>query len=308
MGDAFVPSLREYVACYQIDSRRLQPRQLLMHPGPVNRGVELSAEVIESPQALIVDQVASGLVVRMAILYELLSGRPPGSCRRRRPMPDRGAAGVSRRRASRASGSGARARPCRRRCSCAARGCSTRAPASTASTTCWCATARSPRSRRPGALDAPAGAEEVEAEGLHVFPGFVDPHVHLRTPGREDEEDLESGHARGRGRRVLLRARDAEHRAGRRRARRCCARCRSAPRVEARRAGRLPRRDHARASPATELTEMVELAREGAAGFSDDGVPVADARRMRQALQYQRLARRACWRCTRRTRRCPGTA
>jgi aspartate carbamoyltransferase catalytic subunit len=74
MGDAFVPSLREYISCYQIDSRRLHPRQLLMHPGPVNRGVELSAEVIESPQALIVDQVAAGLVVRMAILYELLSG------------------------------------------------------------------------------------------------------------------------------------------------------------------------------------------------------------------------------------------
>ena len=69
-----MPSLREYIACYQIDTRRLQPRQLLMHPGPVNRGVELAAEVIDSPQALIVDQVASGLVVRMAILYELLSG------------------------------------------------------------------------------------------------------------------------------------------------------------------------------------------------------------------------------------------
>ena len=69
-----MPSLREYIANYQIDSRRLHPRQLLMHPGPVNRGVELSAEVIESPQALIVDQVAAGLVVRMAILYELLSG------------------------------------------------------------------------------------------------------------------------------------------------------------------------------------------------------------------------------------------
>jgi aspartate carbamoyltransferase catalytic subunit len=74
MGEAYVPSLREYISCYQIDSRRLNPRQLLMHPGPVNRGVELSAEVIESPQALIVDQVAAGLVVRMAILYELLSG------------------------------------------------------------------------------------------------------------------------------------------------------------------------------------------------------------------------------------------
>jgi aspartate carbamoyltransferase catalytic subunit len=74
MSESFVPSLREYVACYQIDSRRLQPKQLLMHPGPVNRGVELSADVIDSPQALIVDQVASGLVVRMAILYDLLTG------------------------------------------------------------------------------------------------------------------------------------------------------------------------------------------------------------------------------------------
>jgi aspartate carbamoyltransferase catalytic subunit len=72
----FIPSIREYVSCFQIDSRRLQPRQLLMHPGPVNRGVELSAEVIESPQTLIPDQVASGVVVRMAILYELLTSQP----------------------------------------------------------------------------------------------------------------------------------------------------------------------------------------------------------------------------------------
>jgi aspartate carbamoyltransferase catalytic subunit len=74
MDDALIPSLREYVARYQIDGRRLEPRQLLMHPGPVNRGVELAAEVIDSPQSLIVEQVASGLVVRMAILFELLSG------------------------------------------------------------------------------------------------------------------------------------------------------------------------------------------------------------------------------------------
>jgi aspartate carbamoyltransferase catalytic subunit len=79
MGDSFLPSMREYVANYQIDSRRLHPRQLLMHPGPVNRGVELSAEVIESPQALITEQVSAGLVVRMAILYELLSGGRQGA-------------------------------------------------------------------------------------------------------------------------------------------------------------------------------------------------------------------------------------
>ena len=74
MTGSFVPSLREYAAQYQIDSRRLAPNQLLMHPGPVNRGVELSAEVIDSPQALIVQQVESGVVVRMAVLYELLTG------------------------------------------------------------------------------------------------------------------------------------------------------------------------------------------------------------------------------------------
>jgi aspartate carbamoyltransferase catalytic subunit len=76
MSESLVPSLREYAARFQIDGRRLGPQQLLMHPGPVNRGVELSAEVIDSPQALIVPQVESGVVVRMAVLYELLAGRP----------------------------------------------------------------------------------------------------------------------------------------------------------------------------------------------------------------------------------------
>jgi aspartate carbamoyltransferase catalytic subunit len=74
MADSFVPSMREYAARYQIDLRRLSARQLLMHPGPVNRGVELSPEAIASPNSLITEQVESGLVVRMAILYELLAG------------------------------------------------------------------------------------------------------------------------------------------------------------------------------------------------------------------------------------------
>ena len=85
MGESFVPSLREYAARYQIDSRRLSPRQLLMHPGPVNRGVELADEVIDSPQSLITTQVESGLVVRMAVLYELLAGSD-------RARPERGPA------------------------------------------------------------------------------------------------------------------------------------------------------------------------------------------------------------------------
>src|SRR5919112_1510024 len=75
MTDSYVPSLREYASRYQVDGRRLGPRQVLMHPGPVNRGVELAAEVIDSPQALIGQQVAAGVVVRMAVLYECLAGR-----------------------------------------------------------------------------------------------------------------------------------------------------------------------------------------------------------------------------------------
>ena len=78
MNGTLVPSLREYAARYQINGRRLGPGQLLMHPGPVNRGVELSAEVIDSPQALIAEQVESGVVVRMAVLYELLTAGQGG--------------------------------------------------------------------------------------------------------------------------------------------------------------------------------------------------------------------------------------
>ena len=77
MHEAFVPSIREYAANYQIDSRRLSPRQLLMHPGPVNRGIELSGEALDGPNSLVTEQVESGLVVRMAILYELLTGGRP---------------------------------------------------------------------------------------------------------------------------------------------------------------------------------------------------------------------------------------
>jgi aspartate carbamoyltransferase catalytic subunit len=76
MRESYVPSLREYAARYQVTGGRLNPNQLLMHPGPVNRGVELSADAIDSPQALIGEQVKAGVAVRMAVLYELLVGSP----------------------------------------------------------------------------------------------------------------------------------------------------------------------------------------------------------------------------------------
>jgi aspartate carbamoyltransferase catalytic subunit len=76
MRQAFVPSLREYAQRYQISASRLRSGQLLMHPGPVNRGIELSADAIDSPQALIGQQVKAGVAVRMAVLYELLASGP----------------------------------------------------------------------------------------------------------------------------------------------------------------------------------------------------------------------------------------
>ena len=88
MQGTFLPSLREYVTHFQIDRHRLSPRQFLMHPGPVNRGVELSVDVVEGPQSLITAQVASGLVVRMSILFDLLSGAAPDT--KRRPIDRRG--------------------------------------------------------------------------------------------------------------------------------------------------------------------------------------------------------------------------
>jgi len=74
MDQAFVPTMREYAATFQINGRRLRPRQVLMHPGPVNRGVELSGEVVDSPQSVITAQVEAGVVVRMAVLFEVLAG------------------------------------------------------------------------------------------------------------------------------------------------------------------------------------------------------------------------------------------
>jgi aspartate carbamoyltransferase catalytic subunit len=73
----FIPSVREYAKCFQINGKRLGANQLLMHPGPVNRGVELSPDVVDSPQSLITEQVAAGVAVRMAVFYELLANRGP---------------------------------------------------------------------------------------------------------------------------------------------------------------------------------------------------------------------------------------
>lgn len=71
------PSVREYAALWGLDARRvakMKPHALVMHPGPMNRGVEISADVSELPRSIILDQVANGLAVRMSLLYLMLGG------------------------------------------------------------------------------------------------------------------------------------------------------------------------------------------------------------------------------------------
>jgi aspartate carbamoyltransferase catalytic subunit len=75
-GAAYVPSLREYAAEWGVTAARLRPGQIVMHPGPMNRGVEIDPRVADSDVSLITEQVRSGLVVRMAVLYDLLAGGP----------------------------------------------------------------------------------------------------------------------------------------------------------------------------------------------------------------------------------------
>ncbi len=139
----------------------------------------------------------------------------------------------------------------------------------------------------PGALSAPEDGELFDATGKHAFPAFVDPHVHLRTPGHEYKEDLESGTAAAAagGFCAVIAMPNTE------------------PALDdatvlgslidhARRQARVPVGFLAaitRGRRGEELTEMAELADSGALGFTDDGSPVVSAGMLRKALQYQRL-------------------
>jgi dihydroorotase len=139
----------------------------------------------------------------------------------------------------------------------------------------------------PGAIAAPDGAEAVDGTGAHLFPGFVDPHVHLRVPGQEHKEDLETG----------TRAAAAGG---------FCAIVgmpNTAPPIDnasvlrsvhelAAAHARVPVGFLAAATVGQRgesLTEMAELSDAGALGFTDDGLPLASANVLRRALQYQRL-------------------
>jgi len=77
MQGKFVPSTREYFHFYGLDRAKLamaKPDALIMHPGPMNRGVEIASEVADGPYSVILEQVANGVAVRMAVLYLLAGG------------------------------------------------------------------------------------------------------------------------------------------------------------------------------------------------------------------------------------------
>ncbi len=134
----------------------------------------------------------------------------------------------------------------------------------------------------PG-IAAPPGALVLDAGGAVVAPGLVDLHTHLREPGREESETIETGARGRRSRWIHEHRRDAEHRAAARRRRGDPGRPRTGTRRDLRRAGRGMPDPGARGEVLAPLGEMYDL---GVRLFTDDGECVADAAVMRHALEY----------------------
>ena len=173
MSGGFFPTAREYTVGYGLTRDRLErlvarnDDVLVLHPGPMNRGLEIAPEAADAPQSVVLDQVSAGVAVRMAVLYHLLAGEdtppaPPPAAPPKEPSDD--------------PPRDPRRPPPRR----------PRPP------TCSSRTASSPRSAR---CPPPADAEVLDADGLVALPGLVDLHVHLREPGREDAETIATGSA-----------------------------------------------------------------------------------------------------------------
>ena len=155
--------------------------------------------------------------------------------------------------------------------------------------------ARSTSASRNGEIaeigsDLQIDGEVIDGTGRHLFPGFVDPHVHLRVPGQEHKEDLETGtrSAAAGGFVAVVAMPNTSPTVD------------SAPILRSLREAGPPRRAHPRRLPGQRhrrpagesLTEMAELRECGALGFTDDGKPVHRAGILRKALQYQKLVRR----------------
>ena len=250
----------------------LPEHAIVMHPGPMNRGLEISADAADSPRAVIVEQVANGVAVRMAVLYLLLAGE-------RRGMGHDATC------------------------------CEGSSPLGGQPTDLLLDDGRIAASGREAR--GAAGATVVDGDGLVALPGLVDLHTHLREPGREDAETVETRHP-GRG------ARRATPRS---------MRWRTPPRSptppasssrsgasDAMPGGRTCTRSgrSASASPGEQLAELGAMAHSAARVrvFSDDGHCVHDPVLMRRALEYVKAfdgvdrAARSGAAAHRRTRRC----
>jgi aspartate carbamoyltransferase catalytic subunit len=91
MNASYFPSVREYSRRYGLDARRmatLQDHTIVMHPGPMIRGMEITADVADSERSVIVEQVTNGVAVRMAVLYLLLGGNEPAIAAGPEPVPE----------------------------------------------------------------------------------------------------------------------------------------------------------------------------------------------------------------------------
>ena len=156
MNESFFPSIREYFRYYGLTRskvERAKPDAIIMHPGPINRGVEIATDVADGPYSVILDQVSAGVAVRMAILYLLLGGQ-------------------SRICLSRTAGSSIPRR---------------KIDAITD------VLIRDGKIRSIGKIDIADMPAVSTRAGLIVAPGFFDIHVHLREPGTEEAETIATG-------------------------------------------------------------------------------------------------------------------
>ena len=172
MKAGFIPSLREYNRVFGVTARAAGARAedvLILHPGPMNRGVEIDSDVADGPHSVILHQVTNGVAVRMAVLYLLAGGRRDGRGGEGRGtmstlmLITRRARGRSRRRAR------------RRRSTCCCGDGDRRVAA---------------RRRRPTSARAPSRST---APGSSSRPGFIDVHVPPARAGRRAQETIATG-------------------------------------------------------------------------------------------------------------------
>ncbi len=251
MTEQFLPTLREYTATYGLTAERarlLSPSALVMHPGPMRRGIEIAAEVADSSVSVITAQVASGVAVRMAVLY-LLVGSGARLARERQVLL-RGGTVVD------ATGT--------RRADVLVKG-------------------EVVADVGPKLGSSPAGAIVLDAGGCVVAPGLVDLHTHLREPGAEESETIETG-ARAAalgGYTAVVAMPNTEPAADSAAvishvldlAKGACCDVRPAGTITVGRQGKA-------------LAPMAEMAALGVRIFTDDGAGVESAALMRRALEY----------------------